>query len=299
MTRKLFAHSRRDGLLILVALAQLAVLAWGVLSFGAVPLGVSVAAGLASVFLMTTNFMCVSHNFIHNPFFVSKRLNALFGVFNSLLVGGPESIIRIYHLRHHKYNNDAPDPETGTTGDHTSTWRYGEWPEREEGIVSYALLTYFRTDVGDLVREAKRRQLFRRALFETAAVLASWAVLAALNPWGFVAFYLPVWYLGNAGAQAENYLEHHGAIPGDRKTDSVSSYGRFYNWIWFNNGYHQEHHFRPQVHWTRVPALREQLPPETERRVVVGAHWFNFGARRVARDTEPMVNPVPARVGQG
>jgi len=47
-----------------------------------------------------------------------------------------------------------------------------------------------------------------------------------LNPLGLVAFYLPVWFLGNVGAQAENCLEHYGASPGNRKTDSVSSYGR-------------------------------------------------------------------------
>ena len=104
--------------------------------------------------------------------------------------------------------------------------------------------------------------------------------MGVLNPRGLLLFYLPVWYFGNAAAQAENYLEHYGAIPGNRKTDSVSSYGRLYNLIWFNNGYHQEHHYRPQTHWTRVPEVRELLPPESERRVVRGAHWFNFGVRR-------------------
>ena len=77
----------------------------------------------------------------------------------------------------------------------------------------------------------------------------------------------------------EHYLEHYGATPGDRRTDSVSSYGRLYNLIWFNNGYHQEHHFRPQVHWTRVPEVKSLLPPESERRTVRGAHWFNFAPR--------------------
>ena len=39
----------------------------------------------------------------------------------------------------------------------------------------------------------------------------------------------------------------------------VSSYHRLYNWLWFNNGYHAEHHYRPRVHWTEMKALHDQL----------------------------------------
>jgi fatty acid desaturase len=274
-----FAHSRLDGLLVFLALFECALLFYGALSFGAVPCGHSLALGLVSVFLMCTNFQCVAHNFIHNPFFRRRRLNAAFSVFNSLLLGGPQSLYRIHHMHHHKYNNDAPDPLTRTTQDVTSTWRHSRRPDREEGFLTYALLGYFRSDFGYLLREAKRRQLLGWVLGETAAVLGLVMLFAMLNPRGLVFFYLPVWYLGNAAAQAENYLEHHGALPGNRKTDSVSSYGRLYNLIWFNNGYHQEHHYRPQVHWTRIPEVKELLPPASQRRVVRGAHWFNFAPR--------------------
>jgi fatty acid desaturase len=280
MKRKLFAHSRLDALLVLLALVQFAVLLAGVLSAGSVAWGTSLILGLASVFLMCTNFQCIAHNYIHNPFFKSERLNLAFSVFNSLLIGGPQSLYRIHHLHHHKYNNDAPNPETGTTKDLTSTWRYSPWLWREESFWSYALLGYFRSDFGFLVREVRRKGLLSWALWESAGLLALLIALGLLNPWGLLIFYLPVWYFGNAAAQAENYLEHYGAIPGNRKTDSVSSYGWLYNRIWFNNGYHQEHHYRPQVHWTRISEVKDLLPPESERRVVRGAHWFNFGVRR-------------------
>jgi fatty acid desaturase len=282
MKRKLFAQSRLDALLVLLALVQFAVLLYGVLSVGSVAWGTSLILGLASVILMCTNFQCVAHNYIHNPFFTSRQLNFAFSLFNSLLIGGPQSLYRIHHLHHHKYNNDAPNPETGTTKDLTSTWRYSPWPWREESFWSYALVGYFRSDFGFLLREVRRKGLLSWAFWESAALFALLIALGLLNPRGLLIFYLPVWYFGNAAAQAENYLEHYGAIPGNRKTDSVSSYGRFYNLIWFNNGYHQEHHYRPQVHWTRIPEVKEMLPPESERRVVRGAHWFNFAPRRKA-----------------
>jgi fatty acid desaturase len=292
MKTKTFAHSRLDALLVLLASAQLAVLIYGVLSVGSVAWEVSAILGLASVFLMCTNFQCVAHNHIHNPFFRSRRLNSAFSVFNSLLIGGPHSLYRIHHLHHHKYNNDAVDPETGTTKDLTSTWRFSPWRWREESLLSYAFIGYFRSDFGFLLREVRRKGQLPWVIGESAALLALLIAIGLLNLRGLLIFYLPVWYLGNAAAQAENYLEHYGAFPGSRKTDSVSSYGRVYNLIWFNNGYHQEHHYRPQVHWTRIPEVKPLLPPESERRVARGAHWFNFGARRAPIASTPAAGPV-------
>jgi len=276
MKVKLFAHSRFDGLLVLLALAQAGLLLYGTLTVGSVPWGVTVALGLVSVFLMPTNYMCIGHNFVHNPFFTSRRLNRLFAVFNSALVGTPLTLHRIHHFLHHKYNNDAIDPATGTTRDYTSTWRHGR-PPKEEGLLRYAVLAHFRSDFGYLLREVRQRGLGRAVAVEVAAVLGLWAALGLLHPLGLVAFFLPVWFVGIVAMHAQNYLEHHGATPGDRRTDSVSCYGRLYNLAWFNNGYHQEHHFRPQVHWTQLPELTPLLPPEMERRVVRGAHWFNIG----------------------
>jgi fatty acid desaturase len=280
MKTRLLAHSRRDGLLVLLALAQCALLFYGVLTIGSVAWGVSVGIGLCSAFLICTNYMCIGHNFIHNPFFTNRRLNDAFAVFNSLLIGAPETLHRIHHWQHHRHNNDAPDPVTGTTKDYTSTWRHGK-PPQEEGLLRYAVLAHFRSDFVYLLREVRRRRCGRQLAAEFGAILATLTAMAWLNPIGLLVYYLPVWLLGTVATHAENYLEHHGATPGDRKTDSVSCYGRLYNLVWFNNGYHQEHHYRPQVHWTQLPEVRPLLPNDSERRVVRGAHWFNFGGNKV------------------
>jgi fatty acid desaturase len=136
MKSKLFAHSRLDALLVLLGLTECVLLLHSVHRFGSVSWRQSVTAGLASVFLMCTNFQCNAHNFIHNPFFRSRWLNVAFGVFNSMLLGGPQTLYRIHHMHHHKYNNDARDPATATTKDLTSTWRHSAWPDREESFVS-------------------------------------------------------------------------------------------------------------------------------------------------------------------
>lgn len=138
--KRLFSHSQLDGLLVILSLGQFGLLVYGVLTLGSIPWPVSLGLTLVTAFLMCTNFQCVAHNFIHNPFFTSPGLNALFSVFNSLLIGGPQSLYRVHHLHHHKYNNDAPDPGTGTTRDLSSTWRYSRRPGYEEGLATYALL---------------------------------------------------------------------------------------------------------------------------------------------------------------
>jgi len=59
----------------------------------------------------------------------------------------------------------------------------------------------------------------------------------------------------------------------------VSSYHKLYNWLWFNNGYHAEHHFRPRVHWTQMKELREQIKEqqrEAETRVIKPPHALGF-----------------------
>lgn len=275
----ILAYDARDGLLIGLAAVQMALLVWSVITIGQVSWQTSVTLGLVCSFLVCTNFQCVAHNFIHNPFFRSKPANRVFSVFNSLLIGGSQTLYRLHHLNHHRWNNDLPDPKDGRSRDESSTWQHGRPPEAEEPLLTYALFGYFRTDFAALLEVARRKKLLNQVGIEYLALVIFLGVLVAVNWRGVVFLYLPVWFLGNVAAVAENYLEHFGATPGDRRRDSVSSYGRIYNLIWFNNGYHQEHHFRPQVHWTKVPSVKSELPPEDERRVVRGAHWFNFGPR--------------------
>lgn len=276
----LLRYSPWDAALVALAGLQVGALLLGVSTFGAVSPWTSLGIGLAAVFLICTNYQCVAHNFLHNPFFVSPTLNVLFSGLCTVSNGVPQSLYRLHHLQHHQHGNDAPDPGTGSTGDHSSTWRHSQRRGYEESFLRYALLAFFRTDAGHLVRIARRQGRTWQVLLESALLIGFVLLLVAMNPRGTLLFYLPVWYLGQVAAHAENYLEHYGALPGDRQRDSVSCYSRWYNLIWFNNGFHQEHHFRPKVHWTQIPSVRADLPAEEDRRVVRGAHWFNFGPVR-------------------
>jgi len=271
----MFTHSWKDVWLVLLCGVNLALIVGGAWAFDVLSWPWLVGCGAVLVFLNCTNYQCIAHNFLHNPFFKWDWLNNLFSIANSIALGMPQTLYKYHHLNHHQFNNDVPQPPE-TTQDRSSTFRHGRMPGREENILLYSLLGPFRTNLHALYVAARSKNRATLVWVESAAMLAFTAALTAINPWYVLEFFVPVWFLGQAAALAENYLEHHHAVPGNRLTDSVSCYALFYNFIWFNNGYHQEHHYRPTVHWTKVPELRCDMLPESDRRVVRGAHWFNF-----------------------
>jgi hypothetical protein len=156
------------------------------------------------------NANTIGHNFIHRPFFPSRRLNRIYSAYLSLVLGLPQRLWRSRHLSHH----------AGVR--HRVRWT-------------------------------------TPLLIEIVLVLGLWAVLAVAAPRVFLTVYLPGWAIGLALCQVHGYYEHaHG---------TKSYYGRLYNLLLFNDGFHVEHHRRPVDHWTalsaaeRVDARPSQWPP--------------------------------------
>jgi hypothetical protein len=90
---------------------------------------------------------------------------------------------------------------------------------------------------------------------ELLLVVGLWGWLLAANPQFFLAVYLPGYCAGLGLCALHGYYEHVGG-------GTISHYGALYNWLFFNDGYHVEHHARPGTHWTRLPA---QIRPDAER----------------------------------
>jgi len=231
------------------------------------------------------NLQCIAHNFIHNPFFNSSWLNRGFSVLNSIALGVPQIIYHHYHLNHHWGDNDAKGPD-GTTRDWSSIYRHGP-SDQPEAFWKYCLVSFFRVELGPVVRTVARhgRGQVTLLLIETAVLFAFWAAMALVNWRYLVLFYLPSYYLGWALSYAEGYLEHYGCKPGNPFANSVSSYHNLYNLVWFNNGYHQEHHWDPKCHWTQMKELHARIKPQLDAngtRTLRGPHltalledWFN------------------------
>jgi fatty acid desaturase len=288
--RPFFRYSPYDALPALCGVGQVAFLLWTFVAFPTLPWWALVLAFLVVAGAYCWNLQCISHNFIHNPFFHSAWLNRAFGVLETLAIGMPHQLYHHYHLNHHAGDNDAKGPD-GSTRDWSSTYRYGKG-DAPEPFWRYCLLSFWRVEVGPVLRVAVRhgREHVLQVVAESLALASFWALLAAVDWRYFAFFYLPSFYLGWTLSYAEGYLEHHGGKPGNPFANSVSSYNRLYNLLWFNNGYHQEHHWSPKTHWTRMRDLHEEVRPQLEAngtRVLRGPHLTGLIEDFLVRRRDP------------
>ena len=102
--------------------------------------------------------------------------------------------------------------------------------------------------------DARRLPLGILGVAEVLLVGALWAALLLLAPRLFLLIYLPGYGLGLLLCQLQGHFEH--AADDGRDLRGVSYYGALYNLLWFNDGYHAEHHHHPGEHWSRLPARR-------------------------------------------
>lgn len=275
LARPILRHSPADALLVLAGVGHFAFLVWTFVAFNALPWWAVVVSFLAYAGMICWNLQCISHNFIHNSFFHQNRFNRLFGVLETLAIGMPHQLYHHYHMNHHWGDNDARGPD-GTTRDWSSIFRHSK-DDKPEPFWRYCLLSFFRVEVGPVLNVAMKHgwKNMVQVGVETFALGAFWAVMAWVNWQYFCFFYLPSFFLGWVLSYAEGYLEHYGARPGNEYANSVSSYNRLYNLLWFNNGYHQEHHWDPKRHWTKMRDLHQELRPHFEvhgTRMLLGPH---------------------------
>jgi fatty acid desaturase len=128
---------------------------------------------------------------------------------------------------------------------------------------------------------------------QAVLVLFLWVLLGTFNSMFFLTVYLPAWALGLGLCAVQGHYEHDRGV--------TSCYGAVYNLLFFNDGFHAEHHAGPGQHWARLnrmtsnsstsrwpPVLRwldalsldglERLVLRSERlqRFVIGTHKRAF-----------------------
>ncbi|MWK37141.1 fatty acid desaturase [Actinomadura sp. J1-007] len=294
-------NTPKDSILVGLSLAQFAITPLLAISWDAVSLPVRVAGGALVTLLMTYNIIVISHLFTHVPWFASVRLNAAVSVVNSVNIGQSVQAYQLTHVRnHHRFNNDRQGDD-GTTRDTSSTYRKGKNGQHEpllpyafggavasiadrvKGVASVVRLWKVGDSEEKLLslashREMRRVRELRQIQADRTAHSLSLVVFVSLS-WQWTVFcYLPAYFFALTLVNVQNYYRHYGANPEDRASDSVSHYNRVYNFLTFNDGYHQEHHLRPGTHWSQLPGVKDD--------------------QRVRLEAQPrVVSPVPAMLG--
>ncbi len=279
-----FKTSTWDLMPALLALVQLGT---ALLLYGVWP-GLSWSARISWLliyaFSVGWNLNSIAHNFIHNPFFSSDRLNRVMSMVITLALLSPQTMYRYVHLKHHAGNADRPDAN-GVTIDPLSIYQHGR-DGKPEPMLSYVFLEFFRGDAPfELARKIgeKRPREARAALSEFWAVIVVYGALlvfgAFTGRWAYVPLMVVASYLGQCVSNLNGYYEHLGGNPDKPIAWGVSTYGWLYNWVFLFNGYHAEHHYRPKVHWTKMVAFHRQIAAEQQRegvRVIRPAHFLGF-----------------------
>jgi fatty acid desaturase len=111
---------------------------------------------------------------------------------------------------------------------------------------------------------ARGRRGLRFESLDFVAALALWGALLVFAPRFVITVYLPGYLCGLGLCALQGRYEH---IRG-----TVSHYGRLYNILFFNDGYHVEHHAHPGMNWREL--RREWEVEESSSRYPAVIRWL-------------------------
>jgi fatty acid desaturase len=270
--RGAFAHTPWDLIPVLMGLGHLAFVAFLFFGFHATPWAIWIPLALVYSISISWSINSVSHNFIHNAFFVSPALNRIYSFVLSLSDGFSQEFYHHVHLRHHVGNMDRIGAN-GTTIDPLSIYRRGK-NGKPESPWTYTFYSYFRDDIGECYTRLKEKhpRLARWIRIEIATVVIIYLACLIYDWRAFLAL-VPFYYFGHSLSSLNGYYEHFKGDPDTPIAWGVSTYNKLYNWTWLYNGFHAEHHYRPKVHWTRMIELRDRIRDEQTAKGVHVMGW--------------------------
>jgi fatty acid desaturase len=252
----------KDGILVFLLLFKISLIVGLMLTGDSIPYYCAPLVWFIFGLYFYYDVIVINHAFSHSRFFVSDSANVIFRILNSTALCYPSSLIEESHLAHHRYCNDKKG-EDGETKDPLSSYRHGKNGE-VEGALTYCLLSFLRGNKPiELYNGVSKRVSKWIILGECASICMFIAACLYLNWQWFLMGVMPSIYIGWVLSDAQNYFEHRFAVESkNRKANSVSYYGKIYNFLTFDEGYHQEHHYKPAAHWTARRRIRKQLEEE-------------------------------------
>lgn len=192
-------------------------------------------------------------SFHHQVHFKNSNtiLNSLVELIFSLLMGIPFKNYQMGHLSHHKYNNNLKD--------FTSTWKGKPDHPIAQGIWSYSFLWFLKAKEMKGNRAMAIAEGYYSSKIKSQQKLESLGLLLLISGLFYYSFwvglvYIMIIYLGWAFVSLHNYGQHPPLKYG--KPKGYSYYNRLYNFLFINNGWHEEHHENPALTYWELDAKK-------------------------------------------
>lgn len=245
----------------------------------------AVAGIMATLLTFSAMPGSIAHNHHHVLTFTRPGLNRFYEILLFLETGVLPYAWTIHHnLGHHKdYLDQSRDPANWQLPD-------GRVMSRVRYDVVGALRIY--PEIFRIGRDYP--ELFRRFKLWSTVALAALGVFLALDPVKALLLFvapMPIMYLG---LMDNTYMQHSDLDTRSEFTASRNSTSRLYNLISWNLGYHTAHHMKPNVHWSRLPALYAELESQIPAGMKCDSVLLSACSYRHSRHAPPEpLNPEP------
>lgn len=190
------------------------------------------------------------HHFVHFRY-KSNLLNLLIESVYSIFLALPFSFYRMQHFNHHRYDNRI--------GDITSTWEKKNETIVARSFFNYSFFWFLKGSAKKAIETALRdgdinKKEKQKIQIQFLIILVVFIFLIVLNPW-FGLAYASMFYIGWSLVAITNYGQH---LP--LKYDSTAAYSyhnSMYNFLFFKNGLHLEHHLEPHLNYHELTSKNQ------------------------------------------
>lgn len=222
----------------------------------------------------------LTHEFMHDTIFQKPKINYIFGVLMTIISGAcyvPYTLLKYQHLEHHRH-------KVGYDG-----FSITNWVLSLPYIVRIILITleFFYIPILSFVSRWRSlllpmiRPLYKNMRWRIIVVFILrsmfFTTLYFIHPWSILYVFLAHILMLNLLRVYDCYHHTFAIIPlgisapklnkdYEQKNTYSSLISRKYywlNWIFLNYGYHNAHHYRPQIHWYDLPKIDTILYPDT------------------------------------
>jgi beta-carotene hydroxylase len=248
----------------------------------------------------------IAHNHNHRATFFSRRLNNAFGHVLTIFYGYPTLMwVPTHNLNHHRFVNRP--------GDATATWRYTNKHNLWIAMIYPLVSGYFQSfPIKEYIHRVKlqKPKLYASIRFQYVVWLGGYIALGALAGYLYhqqqTGLGLYVWFFSlilpaicsSVTIMFFNFIQHVHTDAWSEHDHSRNFTGRWFNFLFFNNGYHTAHHEHPGMHWTDLRQAHRDIADSIDPSLNEGnLLWFLFRQYFLApvlpRYGTEQVGPVP------